>query len=63
MPFSTRWYVIRQRAARAGVFAAYQITRADLYRRITTEILDYVVREMTSPEGGFYPSQDADSGA
>ena len=25
------------------------------------EILDYVLREMTSPEGGFYASQDADS--
>jgi len=25
------------------------------------EVLDYVLREMTSPEGGFYASQDADS--
>ncbi|MGH7905183.1 MAG: thioredoxin domain-containing protein, partial [Candidatus Binataceae bacterium] len=25
------------------------------------EILDYVIREMTSPDGGFYSSQDADS--
>ena len=28
---------------------------------IAREILDYVMREMTSPDGGFYSSQDADS--
>lgn len=40
---------------------AYQITGIEFYKRITTEILDYVMREMTSTEGGFYSSQDADS--
>ncbi|HOL94892.1 MAG TPA: thioredoxin domain-containing protein [bacterium] len=40
---------------------AYQLTRKPLYRRIVTETLDYVLREMTLPEGGFYSSQDADS--
>ncbi len=40
---------------------AYQITGTEFYKRITTEILDYVVREMTDPNGGFYSSQDADS--
>jgi uncharacterized protein len=29
--------------------------------RVARETLDYVMREMTSPEGGFYSSQDADS--
>jgi uncharacterized protein len=29
--------------------------------RVAGEILDYVLREMTSPEGGFYSTQDADS--
>ena len=40
---------------------AYQITRRPLYRRITQEILDYVLREMTGSAGGFYSAQDADS--
>ena len=40
---------------------AYQVTRKPLYRRIVEDTLEYVSREMTSPEGGFYSSQDADS--
>jgi uncharacterized protein YyaL (SSP411 family) len=39
----------------------YLVTGNPFYRRITEETLDYVVREMTSPEGGFYSTQDADS--
>jgi uncharacterized protein len=40
---------------------AYQVTGNAFYRRIVEETLDYVLREMTSPEGGFYATQDADS--
>ena len=40
---------------------AYQVTKRPLYRRITEEILDYVLREMTDTNGGFYSAQDADS--
>ncbi|GCF11450.1 thioredoxin domain-containing protein [Dictyobacter arantiisoli] len=40
---------------------AYLVTGKPLYRRIVEETLDYVAREMTSPEGGFYSTQDADS--
>jgi len=39
----------------------YQATGAPLYRRVVEETLDYVLREMTSPEGFFYSTQDADS--
>ncbi|MBI4770335.1 MAG: thioredoxin domain-containing protein, partial [Chloroflexi bacterium] len=31
------------------------------FRRVCEEILDYVAREMTDPQGGFYATQDADS--
>ena len=40
---------------------AYLATGYELYLRIVQETLDYVLREMTSHEGGFYSSQDADS--
>ncbi len=40
---------------------AFLLTGNTLYRRIVEETLDYVLREMTSPEGAFYGSQDADS--
>jgi len=37
------------------------VTGNEFFRTITEEILDYVVREMTDPVGGFYSTQDADS--
>ena len=40
---------------------AYQATGEGFYRRIAEETLDYVARDMTSPEGGFYSAEDADS--
>jgi len=39
----------------------YQITKVEKYLEITRRTLDFVVREMTHPEGGFFSAQDADS--
>jgi uncharacterized protein YyaL (SSP411 family) len=39
----------------------YLITNNPLYSRIVEETLSYVMLEMTSSEGGFYSTQDADS--
>jgi len=39
----------------------YQITNKKDYAKIAREILDYVLRDMTSPQGGFYSAEDADS--
>ena len=40
---------------------AWQALDQPFYREISREVLDYVAREMTGPEGGFYSATDADS--
>lgn len=40
---------------------AYQITHDEFFATVARETLDYVLREMTSSEGGFYSAEDADS--
>ena len=40
---------------------AWQVTRDDRYRRVATETIEYLLREMQHAEGGFFSSQDADS--
>jgi uncharacterized protein len=40
---------------------AHKVTKKDLYRETIEETLEWVRREMTSSEGGFYSAQDADS--
>jgi uncharacterized protein YyaL (SSP411 family) len=45
----------------AAYLEGYQVTRLENFARIAREILRYVQRDMTSPEGAFYSASDADS--
>lgn len=40
---------------------AWQVTGEPRFQRVVTETLDFVIREMMHPDGGFYSSLDADS--
>src|SRR5438270_6901876 len=40
---------------------AFQITQDRQYESVARDILDYVARDMTSKEGGFFAAEDADS--
>ncbi len=40
---------------------AWQLTNEPLFRRVVEDTLDYLLREMAAPEGGFYSTQDADA--
>lgn len=39
----------------------YQVTQNPFYAQVVREIFIYIFRDMTSPEGGFYSAEDADS--
>ncbi len=41
--------------------AGYQVTQKDRYATVVSETLDFVTREMTHEEGGFYSTLDAQS--
>ncbi len=40
---------------------AYQITHEDRYAQVARGVLEYVLRDLTAPEGAFYSAEDADS--
>jgi uncharacterized protein YyaL (SSP411 family) len=40
---------------------AYQITKDPFYLEVLKKTLDFVLRDLTSPQGGFYSALDADS--
>ena len=39
----------------------FQVTREPAYRMVVEQTLDYILRDMRSPGGGFYSAEDADS--
>ena len=41
--------------------SAYQLTKEPMYKKVVFETLEFIDRELTSSEGGFYSSLDADS--
>ncbi|MEC7566534.1 MAG: thioredoxin domain-containing protein [Planctomycetota bacterium] len=41
--------------------AAYKLTGTEEYKQVTHELLEFVLREMTDENGGFYSAIDADS--
>ncbi|MBP7934966.1 MAG: thioredoxin domain-containing protein [Phycisphaerae bacterium] len=46
----------------SGIYLeAFQVTRKAWYAQLAADLLDYVLTDLRSPEGGFYSSRDADS--
>ncbi len=54
--------MLYDQALMASVYLeAFQITKAPLLAETATDILTYVLRDMTDSRGGFYSAEDADS--
>src|SRR5581483_5534805 len=53
---------LRAGSAPQGKAASQEAQRADpVFSAVVRDILDYVLRDMTSPENGFFSAEDADS--
>jgi hypothetical protein len=50
-----------QAALAQAYLEGFQATGDREYEKVTREILDYVLRDMTSPDGAFFSAEDADS--
>jgi uncharacterized protein YyaL (SSP411 family) len=54
--------MLYDQAATSQLFLeAYQLTGEQEYKLVLEETLEYILRDMTSAEGGFYSAEDADS--
>ncbi|MBT3921728.1 MAG: thioredoxin domain-containing protein [Nitrospina sp.] len=54
--------MLYDQAALATVYLeAYQVTKNPMFESVARGILDYVLTDMTGPQGGFYSAEDADS--
>ena len=63
-----RWLVphfekmLYDNALLTGIYLdAFLATGNPVYRKVVVGTIDYIVRDMTNPDGGFYSSEDADS--
>ncbi|MBN2174345.1 MAG: thioredoxin domain-containing protein [Bacteroidales bacterium] len=63
-----RWHVphfekmLYDNAQLVSLYAeAYKLTKKESYRQVVEETLEFIQRELTSPEGSFYSALDADS--
>ncbi|MBL4665042.1 MAG: thioredoxin domain-containing protein [Nitrospinaceae bacterium] len=54
--------MLYDQAALATVYIeGYQVTQNEVFKSVARGVLDYVLKDMTGPQGGFYSAEDADS--
>ena len=54
--------MLYDQAALATVYLeGYQVTQNEVFESVARGILNYVLKDMTGPQGGFYSAEDADS--